>query len=75
MATEAEKLQAQIDALEAARMAGVQEIFDQNGERLRYASGTDMATALANAERRLLALTKQPVNTIKFHTCKGLWNR
>jgi hypothetical protein len=73
MPTQEELLQAQIDALEAQRMSGTRSVRDQNGEQVDHMSGSEMAAALATAKRQLLALTKQPVTTILFRTCKGVW--
>lgn len=66
------ELQSLRDALLAARLSGVREIQDQNGERIAYKSDGEMARALADVETRLAAMQSgATVNTIKFCVSKG----
>lgn len=57
------------DNLLRARLSGVREVSDQNGERIRYGSDSEMARAIAEAERRL---SGSHPTTIRFSTSKGL---
>ena len=67
-----EQLQARIDALEQQSMTGIRGVQDENSERIDYASGREIANALAIARRQLAALNARPVHTIRFHMTKGL---
>lgn len=60
------------DALIRARMGGVREVKDQNGETLTYKSDAEMAAALASAERQIASFTRAAPSTIRFKTSKGL---
>lgn len=55
-----------------ARLSGVREFRDQNGETVRYATDSEMARALASIDAEINRLTGRPVSTIKFSTSKGL---
>ena len=57
------------DALIRARLSGVREIRDQNGETVRYATDSELAQAIADADRRLGATAS---TSIRFTTSKGL---
>ena len=70
MATRAQ-LEAWAASLEVAMMAGIRAVSDQSGDRVEYASGREMAAALA-AARRQLAASAVPVTTIRFNMTKGL---
>ena len=67
-----EQLQARIDALEQQAMTGTRAVSDENGQRIDYASGREIAAALAVARRQLAALDARPVHTIRFNMTKGL---
>ena len=67
-----EQLQARVDALEQQAMTGIRGVGDENGERIDYASGREIAAALAMARRQLASLDARPVTTIRFHMTKGL---
>lgn len=67
-----EQLQARVDLLEQQAMTGLKAVQDENGERVDYASGREIANALAIARRQLAALDARPVHTIRFITSKGL---
>lgn len=72
MATLSE-LQAWRDALFAARLSGVREVRDQNGESIRYASDREVAAALAAADRAIAeAQAGRPPSTIIFRTSKNV---
>ena len=60
------------DALIRARLNGVRSVKDQNGETLEYKSDSEMAAALANAERRIAEFNRSAPHTIIFATSKGL---
>jgi hypothetical protein len=57
------------DKLFAARMRGVREVRDANGEQVTFSSDREMASAIAAADRELAA--RPPVHTIRFRTSKG----
>ena len=61
------------DGLLEARLSGVRELTDQNGERIRYGSDSEMARAIAAADAAIAAASRsRPVQTIVFSTSKGL---
>ena len=60
------------DDLIEARMSGVREVTDSNGEGVRYASDREMASAIASADRMIAGLTRAAPNVIHFRTSKGL---
>ena len=61
------------DALQQARLGGVREFRDSNGETVIYKSDTEMAAALAHAESLIDAAHRgSPISTIRFSTSKGL---
>jgi hypothetical protein len=67
-----QQLQAWRDSLFEARLSGVREVQDQNGERIRYATDSEMARALAAADAAIAGAHRTPVNTILFRTSKGI---
>lgn len=67
-----EQLQARIDALEQQQATGLRSLRDESGEQIDYASGREIAAALAAARRQLAALDARPVHTIRFNMTKGL---
>jgi hypothetical protein len=71
MATLAE-LQAWRDNLFESRLKGIREVEDQNGERITYKSDSEMAAAIAAADRAIAAAQSGQPNTIVFRTSKGL---
>lgn len=60
------------DALFSARLSGIREVQDQNGERVVYRSDTEMAAALAAAERAIAGASARAPHTIRFSTSKGI---
>lgn len=66
-------LQSLRDALIRARLGGVREVTDQNGESITYKSDSEMARALADVEARIAAMQSGGTapNTIRFKTSKG----
>jgi len=72
MAIGLSELQSMRDALIRARMGGVREVRDQNGEAVTYRSDAEMAAALANVERRIAEFNRSAPSTIRFHVSKGL---
>ena len=66
-------LQAWRDSLVEARLSGIRELEDQNGERIVYRSDKEMARAIGMAEAEIARLSGQPKRTtLKFKTTKGL---
>jgi hypothetical protein len=61
------------EKLVAARLSGVLEFRDQNGERVVYKSDAEMARAIDAADREIARLsgTAQP-RTTYFQTSKGV---
>lgn len=67
------KLQAWRDSLVEAQLSGIRELEDQNGERIVYRSGAEMARAIGMAEAEIAKLAGRPKRTtLKFKTTKGL---
>ena len=61
------------ETLQSARLRGVREVRDSNGETVVFKSDSEMATALASADREIAAMaTGRPARQIIFTTCKGL---
>lgn len=62
------------DRLQESVVSGVLEVQDQNGERVRYRSQSELQQALASVNRMILAVTlgSQPVTEIRFRTSKGI---
>lgn len=61
------------DALFKARLSGVREVQDSNGERIVYRSDAEMSAALIAADRAIQAAQSPGSrSTIKFSTSKGL---
>ena len=66
-------LQAWRDSLIEARLSGIREIEDQNGERIVYRSDVEMQRAIQAAENEIARLSGQSApSTIYFQTSKGL---
>jgi hypothetical protein len=57
------------DALFRARLSGVREVTDQNGESIRYGTDAEMARAIAAADA---AIAGAKPSTIVFRTSKGI---
>jgi L-asparaginase II len=73
MAVDIPTLTALRDALIEARLSGVRVVRDSNGEQLTYATDAEMAAAIKSANDLIAAAQPvQPVNTLRFHTSKGL---
>jgi hypothetical protein len=66
------QLQQQRDALIQARLQGVRSYRDQSGEEVTYKSDTEMANALAYAERMIAQINSTNPKTIVFATSKGI---
>ena len=61
------------DALKLARLRGVRRVRNSSGEEIEYRSDSEIAAALASADREIAALTDGPhPKTILFRTSKGL---
>ena len=72
MATTIEDLSAMRDKLIRARLSGVREVRDANGEQVRYATDAEMARALAALDAEISRLAGNGVREIKFRTSKGI---
>lgn len=59
------------DALIKARLTGLREVRDQNGETVVYKSDQQMASAIAAAESAIAAATRSNPHTIILRTSKG----
>lgn len=71
MALTAVELETMRDALIRARAKGAREL-QQGDERVRYGSDAEMASAIADLEARLRAMTSRRPSAIKFSSSKGL---
>lgn len=60
------------DALFKARLSGVREFKDQNGETVRYATDSEMVRAIAAADAAIAAANRSPSSSIRFITSKGI---
>ncbi|OJF91506.1 hypothetical protein AX761_22215 [Rhizobium sp. 58] len=61
------------DALLEARLGGIREFRDQNGETVVYKSDTEMAAAIRAADAVISSLSSgRSPNTILFKTSKGI---
>ena len=67
-----EELSVLRDKLLKARLSGVREVRDANGEQVRYATDAEMARALAALDSEISRLAGSPVREIKFRTSKGI---
>jgi hypothetical protein len=61
-----------LDALIEARLGGIREVVDQNGEKITYKSDTEMSAAIAFAQKQIAAFNQATPKTIVFSTHKGL---
>lgn len=71
MPLEADEMIAMRDALIRARASGTRSV-DYEGKRVTYATDTEMASALADLERRIAAATRPAAGAVRFLTSKGL---
>lgn len=60
------------DALVRARLNGLGELQDQNGERIIYKSDREMQAAIEAVNREIQAAERRQAHTILFRTSKGL---
>ena len=58
-------------ALVRARLNGVREIRDQNGETVTYKSDREMAGALVSVESEIARLQSTSIKQVRFRTTKG----
>ncbi|MRH22640.1 hypothetical protein GH815_16810 [Rhodovulum strictum] len=68
---EPEELVSLRDALLRARATGTRSV-DYDGKRVTYATDAEMATALADLERRINASTRPRPGAVRFTTSKGV---
>lgn len=59
------------DALLRARYAGVRTV-EYDGKRVSYATDAEMATALADLERRISASTTERITQVRINSSKGV---
>lgn len=71
MAIEVAELETMRDALIRARAKGAREL-QLNGERIRYGSDAEMASAIADLDSRIARATKARPNRVSFGSSKGL---
>jgi hypothetical protein len=65
------KLNAWRSALMEARYKGVRTV-EYEGKRVSYATDSEMATALADLERRIAATTPGRVSVVRIASSKGI---
>lgn len=68
-------LQAQLAELRNARASGTARVEFVSGETRRvveYKSDADLASAIADIERRIAGLSRSPITTIRFSSSKGI---
>ncbi|BBF94913.1 phage head-tail joining protein [Blastochloris tepida] len=70
MATLAE-LQARLDALRALRARGIRRVSYQ-GQEVEFRSDAEMASAIADLERQVAALSGRRVSTVYINASKGV---
>lgn len=59
------------DALIRARAKGVREV-QMNGERVRYGSDAEMASAIADLDARIARASSARPSTVRFSSSKGM---
>jgi hypothetical protein len=59
------------DALLKARYAGIRTV-EYDGKRVSYATDAEMATALADLERRITSNTTQRITQVRINSSKGV---
>ena len=70
MATVAD-MQGRLEKLRQVRASGSREV-EWDGRRVRYASDSELAAAIADLERQIAAATGSRIHTVRFSTSKGL---
>lgn len=60
------------DKLMEARLSGIRELRDQNGETIIYKGDREMASAIAAADAEIAAASRKQPHTILFKTSKGV---
>lgn len=71
MPLEADELIGLRDALIRARASGTRSV-DYEGKRVTYATDSEMASALADLERRIARASRAPAGAVRFMTSKGV---
>lgn len=69
--TDLAQLEAWRDALLKARYAGLRNV-EYDGRRVSYATDAEMATALADLERRISAAQSGRVSQVRIQSTKGV---
>lgn len=59
------------DALLKARYAGIRTV-EYDGKRVSYATDAEMATALADLERRITSNTTERITQVRINSSKGV---
>jgi hypothetical protein len=59
------------DKLFEARMKNIREVRDANGEVVVFKSDSEMAAAIAAAERAMAAGARPHIHTVRFTSSKG----
>ncbi len=59
------------EALLKARYAGIRTV-EYDGKRVSYATDAEMATALADLERRITSTTTQRITQVRINSSKGV---
>ena len=73
MAASTADLQQWRDTLFQARLSGIREVRDSNGETMIYRSDSEMAAALLAADSAISAIGRaRPVLSVRFSTSKGI---
>lgn len=71
MAVTAEELETMRDALIRARAAGTRSVRSADGRQVEYASGAEMAAAVADLERRIAEARQPRLTAIRSIITKG----
>jgi hypothetical protein len=65
------ELQARLDALRALRARGIRRVSYQ-GQEVEFRSDAEMASAIADLERQVAALSGRRVSTVYINASKGV---
>lgn len=66
-----EELVAMRDALLRARASGTRKVTFSDGRAVEYATGSEMAAAISDLERRIAAAASPRPGSVRFSTSKG----
>ncbi|GIK48502.1 MAG: hypothetical protein BroJett013_11990 [Alphaproteobacteria bacterium] len=65
------ELETMRENLVRARLGGVREVRDQNGEAVTYKSDREMQAAIASIDSEIARLQSNTVKQVRFTTTKG----